>query len=642
MTSSKYTTESYIEKVNTFHKNKYSYTKTIFTRLIDTITITCPIHGDFLQTAKLHTKYGCSKCAGVGKLDTDSFIEKAIKKHSTTYSYLNVKYINSHTPVVITCPIHGDFLQKPYVHLNGCGCPRCAGVDKSSTEEFIKTAIKIHGSKYDYSLCAYINNRTDLKIKCHKHGIFLQSPNVHIGKQKSGCPKCSKQNSAKLNTSTTTQFIKNAIKIHGNKYSYKKAVYNHSSEELEIICHTHGSFRQKPMVHLNGSGCPKCGLEASGKKNRNTTDNFIEHSSLVHNGKYTYENVEYSTVHEKVDITCPVHGSFSQKANDHLNNKMGCPKCGIGSSKYEEIISKFLKEKFPNLKVIARDRKVLAECGPSGGNLELDFYIPDYNLAIEVHGNYWHSEAKMEYHKARTHIFEKYRLCKERGIQLLQFYEDEMIFKEEIVKNIISHKLGLTGDRTYARKLKVIEINKTIAKEFLDDNHLQGSCGSKIVYGLVDKKEEFLYAVMAFSNLVSNRGSKAESTKWELVRFASHGSIVGGASKLLSHFINKHPECELLVSYSDNRISDGGLYDTLGFKIDSKAKIIPDYSYVTTSDKCRTRRSKSSLQKANQVKLFTAEKGYIPFVQEDSEYKNANRNGFYRIWNAGLIKWVLT
>ena len=75
----------------------------------------------------------------------------------------------------------------PYAHLNGSGCPYCAGKN-FSTEEMIEKFKKVHQDKYDYSKFTYVNNYTKGIIICPEHGEFLQTPNNH--KNGNGCPQC--------------------------------------------------------------------------------------------------------------------------------------------------------------------------------------------------------------------------------------------------------------------------------------------------------------------------------------------------------------------------------------------------------------------------------------------------------------------
>ena len=122
------------------------------------------------------------------KSTTQEFISKAEKIHGDKFNYDKVDYKGVKIPVIITCPIHGDFLQKPSDHLNNRGCEICGGTQKSTTQEFINKAEKVHGDKFNYDKVDYKNNKTPVIITCPIHDDFPQSPNDHLkGK---GCPKC--------------------------------------------------------------------------------------------------------------------------------------------------------------------------------------------------------------------------------------------------------------------------------------------------------------------------------------------------------------------------------------------------------------------------------------------------------------------
>lgn len=122
-------------------------------------------------------------------------------------------------------------------------------------------------------------------------------------------------------------FSNMANKIHNGLYEYKDVRYLDAKTKVEITCKIHGNFNQTPNGHLNGKGCPKCGLLLSGKSKRNTQDDFINKSNEKHNFKYDYSNSEYKLQHNFVSIICPIHGEFSMKAKDHLRGQ-GCTFCG--------------------------------------------------------------------------------------------------------------------------------------------------------------------------------------------------------------------------------------------------------------------------------------------------------------------------
>ena len=103
--------------------------------------------------------------------NTQEFIEKAKEIHGNKYNYSKVDYKNAKTKICIICPIHGEFYQTPDHHLQGQGCPKCSGKNKT-TEEWVEQAKHIHKNRYDYSNSIYINSITPIKIICPIHGEF--------------------------------------------------------------------------------------------------------------------------------------------------------------------------------------------------------------------------------------------------------------------------------------------------------------------------------------------------------------------------------------------------------------------------------------------------------------------------------------
>ena len=190
----KKTTNDFINEANIIHNGKYDYSKSIYDGYHTKLCIVCPIHGEFWQRPSDHLSgKGCPKCNGGTKDTTEDFINKSVAIHGHKYIYNNVRYINSHTDVSITCPIHGEFLQKPNNHVNGNGCPKCRTVQmksllSGSNNEFVEKASRIHNNKYNYSRFNYINARTESCIICPKHAEFYQTPDSHLHGH--GCPKC--------------------------------------------------------------------------------------------------------------------------------------------------------------------------------------------------------------------------------------------------------------------------------------------------------------------------------------------------------------------------------------------------------------------------------------------------------------------
>ena len=195
------------------------------------------------------------------KSNTQEFIKKAILKHGNKYSYEKTVYDGKDKPVVITCPKHGDFIQTPHEHLSGCGCQKCWQERKTTPripkEKFIEISNKIHNGKYDYSQVDYHGVDKKVTIVCPIHGNFEQTPQNHMKGQ--GCPKCANLRKGMYQVGTTESFIEKAQKVHGNKYDYSKVHYVNNREKVCIVCPEHGEFMQKPLDHIHGSGCPECG-----------------------------------------------------------------------------------------------------------------------------------------------------------------------------------------------------------------------------------------------------------------------------------------------------------------------------------------------------------------------------------------------
>lgn len=259
--SKKLTTEEFIEKARSVHGDKYDYSKVEYKNNYTKVIIICKIHGEFEQQPNNHFQgKKCIKCStnvrnNNRKLNTNIFIEKAKQVHGNKYIYTNVNYINTKTKVDIVCKIHGSFKQYYYHHLNGSGCPKCLGHNKT-TKEVIRELSKIHNNKYDYSELVYINGKTPLTIICPIHGKFEQYYSKHIIGR--GCQSCG--GSLKKDKNNLIDYFN---LVHDNLYDYSKVEYKGMHTNITIICPKHGEFNQRPNSHYRGCGCPKCSMHIS-------------------------------------------------------------------------------------------------------------------------------------------------------------------------------------------------------------------------------------------------------------------------------------------------------------------------------------------------------------------------------------------
>lgn len=258
------------------------------------------------------------------KLTQEQFITKAIAIHGDKYDYSKVVYVNNYTKVIIICPIHGEFLQQPSVHLNGNGCHKCS-CDKIkkilsfTKEKFIEKSIIKHGNTYGYDLVNYINSWTKVELICYIHGSFHQTPDSHMSGN--GCPKCKYDNLSKKFVSNTQEFVVKARAIHGDRYGYGKVKYINVKTYVILECYIHGDFYQKPNGHLNGQGCPMC---KSSKGELLLYNVFIKNKIKVEKEyKIPNNNFRYDFYLPEYNLLIEFHGKQHYKAIDYFGGEQG-------------------------------------------------------------------------------------------------------------------------------------------------------------------------------------------------------------------------------------------------------------------------------------------------------------------------------
>ena len=615
----KLTTEDFIRRSVEIHGNKYDYSKVEYVNNHTKVCIICPEHGEFWQVASSHLLgFGCQKC-GVndnwekrGKMTTKEFVEKASDVHGHKYDYSKSEYKGMHNKVCIICPKHGEFWQMAYAHLNGRGCDKCGDETISSKlsmgrDNFIKKANDCHKGKYIYpDYLQYKNNSTKVPIICPKHGEFWQTPNNHL--KGAGCPVCGNEKLKRPRTSKET-FLRKSNEIHNGKYDYSKVDYKDTKTKVCIICPKHGEFYQLPKNHLHGQGCPKCKCGLITEKKTYTLEDFIKKSKEKHKDKYDYSQVIYINSRKPVDIICKKHGLFSQIPAIHLNGA-GCPKCSNQLSNGENEIYSFVKNIDENVK--QRVRNVI-------NPFEIDILSEKHKIGIEFDGLMWHSEF---FNKDKTYHVSKTNECEKQGIRLIHIFEDEYTYKKEIVLSRINNLFGVTKHRIFARKCVIKEINSKVLKSFLDENHLQGNVNSKYRYGLFYENE--LVAVMSFGKLRKNMGNSSKDNEYELLRYCSklNMSVIGGASKLLKHFI-KQVKPKRIITYADRRWCNGNMYKVLGFEHVRNSE--PNYFYIID----RKRENRFKYRKDQLVK-----QGFDP---NKSEHEIMLERGIPRIYDCGCM-----
>lgn len=283
------------------------------------------------------------------------------------------------------------------------------------------------------------------------------------------------------------------------------------------------------------------------------------------------------------------------------------------SSEENEIVRFLQSEGITN--IVRNTRKLL----PS--KKEIDIYLPDYNLAIEYNGVYWHHEDIA--HITRSYHLEKFKECEAIGVQLITIFSNFWKTKPEIVKHIIRSKLKLQTKAIYARQCNIVDVDTATSRLFLNKYHIQGYTTASIRYGLEHNNK--LVALMTFGKSRTGIGKKEDTH--ELIRFASIGRVVGAASKLLSHFV-KSNNFNKIVSYSDNEWSNGSLYQKLGFTLESE--IPPSYWYLNPKEE-------KLYHRYNFAKYKLVEQG---FNSSKTEKQITKEIGLLKVWDCGKKRWV--
>lgn len=445
----KKTQEEFETDVITLYGDRYDLSESVYRGNKIKLKVKCNLCGTVFDVRPndLLSGHGC-KCLNRGWYDGKYYKQKFQEIHGDKYDYsllIDDKIYSQEDYVDIICKKHGVFHQKIKGHLSGRGCRTCASeknvlakrLDKYGAMKRIEI---LYPNKFSYDVDEYIDTQHKITLTCKTCGkIFRRKYNNLLNN--GTCPYC---NGTREEWSTEW-FIKKAKEIHGDKYDYSQSIYEKTDKKVIVICHEkdkfgfeHGPFEVTPHAHIGTmkSGCPKC----SGK-HKYTTEEFIREANYIHNNFYDYSKTIYNGAFKKVIITCPIHGDFQQKPNSHLSGQ-GCPHCK--SSKIENEIDTFLTDK--NIK---HERQYSPKWlkTQKTSKQTLDFYLQEYNIAIEVQGDqhfrpvkYWGGEENFQ--KVITRDKRKKELCEKNGVYLIYYSECKNI-PEKFLGDLITNKQEL-------------------------------------------------------------------------------------------------------------------------------------------------------------------------------------------------------
>ena len=343
-----------------------------------------------------------------------------------------------------------------------------------------------------------------------------------------------------------------------------------------------------------------------------------EMRNSIDTSKYEIISFPKHTGTEKLVIKCKKCGSISEYwISDGRGRNLGsmrlCKACEKYMSNAECEIRELIMQCTSEIK--CNDRELIAP-------YEIDILIEHKNLAIEYDGFYYHNEKAVwkNYHLNKT------ELCEKQNFQLIHIFENEWLYKQDIVKSRLKNLLGIYDATVFARKCEIREVTSKESKIFQEANHIQGACNSSVNLGLYFNNE--LISLMTFGKCRFNK-----NYEWELLRFCNKLGyhVPGAAGKLLKHFEKTYNPTSL-ISYADRRWSRGKLYDALGFTLDHISR--PNYWYYKNGD--YELKSRVNFQKH---KLKDKLEKFDPKLSESENMKN---NGYLKIYDCGNLVYVKT
>lgn len=552
---------------------------------------------------------------------------KKLKEAAPELDFSKFVYAGFDKEGVVIHPTRGEYSAK-FCSVLRLGSKKRGEARRKSNEDFIKELTEELTrtgdlEKYDLSKVNYVRATEKVLITCKTHGDKLISPFHLLNGRR--CGECKPKRLADKFRGNWEVIKARALIVHGDTYDYSKFVYINSKTAGVIVCKRCGlEFKTDIDHHLTrGDGCSACKKHDRHEEFLITgKERFIKEARRVHLDRYSYANVEFVSFMDKVSVTCSktdkdgrVHGEFLVSPNNHLTAKSGCPKCSNKIS-LDEI----------RLRMFVEELGFEVECNVAIlDKYHVDIFIPSRMVGIEYCGLYWHGESYRDKH----YHLKKYLLAKSKGIHLIQVFEDEWVSNSDRVKSVLSNKLGKHLTSIYARNTEFREISNSDAKSLYNEVHLQGGNTSmNRSFGLIH--DGVVVASMSFST------SNVETGIIDLARFASRGRVIGGFSKILANSIPILHTLGIstIISFSDNRWSDGNVYESNGFlKISEDDSIIPRYWWVKGVNRYHRR-----LFQRKHLKVLFGE----TFVEEESESENSRRHGYYKIWDAGVTKWSLS
>lgn len=351
--------------------------------------------------------------------------------------------------------------------LRGQGCPYCSGRKPIPGENDLATThpyLIQEWSDKNVISPQDIKSGSNKKVwwVCDKGHHYQSSPNRHIKGSK--CPYCSGHKVLPGFNDLATTHPSIAEQWSEDNSIETTEVSAGSGKKVWWVCSKGHKWEASIYHRTNGRGCSYC----AGKKV--SYDNSFAAHYPQYAKQWSKEKNDispYQVSHQsnmKAWFICDKGHEYYSRVSDR--KRFGCPYCAHMVSTGEKEVSNYVVSLVGDGFASTSNRSIISP-------YELDIYIPDKKIAIEYNGLYWHTEEKR---KDKNYHYNKWKMCKEQDIQLITIWEDEWDNKQDIVKSMISHKLGVSQDRrVYARKTTLHPLESSVARSFLDAYHIKVS-----------------------------------------------------------------------------------------------------------------------------------------------------------------------
>ena len=626
----KLTTEEFIKRAENVHNYLYDYSKTDYKDSLHKICIIDPVYGEFWQNARNHLRGSGHPLRSSEKIVQTSLDRYGVTnpaQHSTVKEKIKKTNLEKYG---VSNPANNSVIRKEIIKNNllKYGTEYHQSVPKI-IEKSLKTKKQKYGSynnikkikETNFKKYGYECSLSSLEVREKIHQTNLEKfDSISPFGDKTVQEKIKKTNLEKYggNPAQNNEIRNKIIETNLHKFGVNNPFENQSIknkivetnltkygfENIFLSPYFRNVIKQTNLLKFNSISPLGNSFVREKIKQNNLLKYGVPHHNQLH---LTSDNVKLVNSSDFIQFMSDKTASEASTLTGYHKSSITkkCKDKNILYKKYEpqwEIeLENFFNEH--NITYLRNTREIIKP-------KELDFCLPDHNLAIELNGLHWHSELYVD----KNYHYEKYYLCKEKGIRLIQIFEDEWNLKKEVMLNYLKNALKLNNNKKIsARKCEIREVNIKEANALYSATHYIGDTyNSKINVGLFFENE-----------LVSCMSFRKEKDVWTLTRYSTKYSVRGGASKTLSYFENTYKP-DKIITFADLRFSNGDLYNTLGFVRTNFLR--PDYSYVVDN----ARRHKFGLRKIKYAHKYD--------ITKYTEKQLAAFENILKVYDAGKIK----